>query len=536
MKAGALSRTPAHRRTPFLAILVGLALTASPAVGQGLQPNRAYAPPAPAGVPPVPAAAEGKAIKLTLPEAVYLGLRQNRQIRSAYLQRVVDKYNLLLAENEFRPQGSIVAGYSVQRTGSLKVPPDVVASGGGGGATGNTYRSSATVTPTVTLKSPIGTTLGLTWGNSQTAARGTLPGQRSGSQTLTLSVIQPLLRGAGYDAATAGLRIARIQERAAQVQLKARVADTVTQIIGAYHQFIAAQQRVGIARAAVKRAYDLQATNQALIQAGRMAEAELVQSQSTVASQELARISAENAFDSARLQLVTLLALDPHTRIEPADTLSAEPVRIDFEAVRAIAFDSRPDHLGQLLSIETARIAQAQAENQRLWDLSATGSVSVPTSGRSEREALELMGRSRTNLGAGLQLVIPLNDLPQRQAVVSATTQLRQSELQLEQLRAQIEQDVRDAVRNVDTLWRQYKLAKQAHELTVKKLEIENAKLRAGRTTNFQVVSFQNELRQAEVIELEAMISYLNALVALDQRLGTTLDTWQIQLNDPEAP
>ncbi|HYH20988.1 MAG TPA: TolC family protein [Azospirillum sp.] len=528
-----MSRIAAHRRRPFLAVLIGLALTASPATGQGLQPNRAYAP---AGVPPVPAAAEGKAVKLTLPEAVYLGLRQNRQIRSAYLQRVVDKYNLLLAENEFRPQGSIVAGYSVQRTGSLKVPPDMVASGGGGGATGNTFRSSATVTPTVTLKSPIGTTLGLTWGNSQTGARGTVPGQRGGGQTLTLSVIQPLLRGAGYDAATAGLRIARIQERAAQVQLKARVADTVTQIVGAYHQFIAAQQRVGIARAAVKRAYDLQATNQALIQAGRMAESELVQSQSTVASQELARISAENAFDSARLQLVTLLALDPHTRIEPADTLTAQPVRIDFEAVRAIAFDSRPDHLGQLLSIETARIAQAQAENQRLWDLSATGSVSVPTSGRSEREALELMGRSRTNLGAGLQLVIPLNDLPQRQAVVSATTQLRQSELQLEQLRAQIEQDVRDAVRNVDTLWRQYKLAKQAHELTVKKLEIENAKLRAGRTTNFQVVSFQNELRQAEVTELEAMISYLNALVALDQRLGTTLDTWQIQLNDPEAP
>lgn len=531
-----MSPPPPNRRRlsgPILAGSVAVAIWLPATVfAQDLQPARPYAPPARAGLPTVPPAAEGKTVKLTLPEAVYLGLRQNRQIRSAYLQRVVDKYNLLLAENEFRPQGSIVGTVGVQRTGSLKVPPDMPSSG----ATGNTYRSSVTVTPAVTLKSPIGTTLGLTWSNSQTGARGTVPGARNGNQTLTLSVIQPLLRGGGYDAATANLRLARIQERAAQLQLKAQVSDTVTQIVAAYHQFISAQQRVGIARTAVKRAYDLQATNEALIKAGRMAESELVQSQSTVASQELARISAENAFDTARLQLVTLLALPPHTRIEPADTLSAEPVRIDFETVRAIAFDSRPDHLTQLLSMEGRRIGLTQAENQRLWDLSATTSLSVPTNGRSEREALDLMRQSRTNLGAGLQLVIPLNDLPQRQAVVSATTQLRQGELQLEQLRATIEQDVRDAVRNVDTLWQQLALARKAHELAVKKLDIENAKLRVGRTTNFQVVSFQNELRLSEVTELEAMIGYLNALALLDQRLGTTLDTWQIQLNDAEAP
>ena len=94
-----------------------------------------------------------------------------------------------------------------------------------------------------------------------------------------------------------------------------------------------------------------------------------------------------------------------------------------------------------------------------------------------------------------------------------------------------------DAGGNIAARWfLPSRLGASAEDDVLKTLEIENAKLRAGRTTNFQVVSFQNELRQSEVTELEAMISYLNALVALDQRLGTTLDTWQIQLNDPEAP
>jgi len=50
-----------------------------------------------------------------------------------------------------------------------------------------------------------------------------------------------------------------------------------------------------------------------------------------------------------------------------------------------------------------------------------------------------------------------------------------------------------------------------------------------GRTTNFQLVTFQNDLVNAQNNELNAKIAYLNALSGLDQIIGTTLDTWKIE-------
>ena len=68
---------------------------------------------------------------------------------------------------------------------------------------------------------------------------------------------------------------------------------------------------------------------------------------------------------------------------------------------------------------------------------------------------------------------------------------------------------------------------------SAQQLQAELARLQAGRSSNFQVVSFQSQLQNAESAELGAVIGYVNALTTLDQVLGTTLDTWRITLNPP---
>ena len=61
-------------------------------------------------------------------------------------------------------------------------------------------------------------------------------------------------------------------------------------------------------------------------------------------------------------------------------------------------------------------------------------------------------------------------------------------------------------------------------------------KLKSGLTTNFQVVTFQNDLRTSEINETDSIINYQNALTEFDQALGTTLKTWKIELvNQPET-
>ncbi|MEO1926720.1 MAG: TolC family protein, partial [Gammaproteobacteria bacterium] len=69
-------------------------------------------------------------------------------------------------------------------------------------------------------------------------------------------------------------------------------------------------------------------------------------------------------------------------------------------------------------------------------------------------------------------------------------------------------------------------------ELAEQTLFIENEKLRAGRSSNFELVSFQNSLVTAENSEVDAIIAYHNALTSLDEFLGTTLDTWGIEIQN----
>jgi outer membrane protein TolC len=61
---------------------------------------------------------------------------------------------------------------------------------------------------------------------------------------------------------------------------------------------------------------------------------------------------------------------------------------------------------------------------------------------------------------------------------------------------------------------------------------VERHKLHVGRTSNFQVLSFEEDLRRSENAVLNALIAYLDAQTQLDERLGMTLDSWEIALND----
>jgi outer membrane protein TolC len=96
--------------------------------------------------------------------------------------------------------------------------------------------------------------------------------------------------------------------------------------------------------------------------------------------------------------------------------------------------------------------------------------------------------------------------------------------------RQTVEHRIRDATRNVQTRWRQLELSIKARDLSRQKLEAEKEKLQVGQSSNFQVLSFENDLRNAENARLNAQITYLNTLTELDERMGKTLDVWSIPI------
>lgn len=132
----------------------------------------------------------------------------------------------------------------------------------------------------------------------------------------------------------------------------------------------------------------------------------------------------------------------------------------------------------------------------------------------------------------GIQVEIPVNDMSSHQAEVQARVNVRNSGIQLAEAHQQLEREVTNAVRDINARWRQYEISQRARDLSLRKLEIEREKLTVGRSSNFQVLSYENDLRNAENARLNTLINYLNAQAELDQQLGTTLQSWDITIND----
>ncbi|WP_296489671.1 TolC family protein [Phenylobacterium sp.] len=439
---------------------------------------------------------------MSLAEAVALGLRDNRTIRSAYLERVAQKFDLVVARSQYLPRLNLVGGVFRDRIAG-------------------TTSTTTTLAPVGTWLSPTGATAQFSWAKAET--RGDLRGT---TETSRLTVTQPLLRGAGLAVNLAPLRIATLQEQINQLQLKATVADTVTAIVLGYRSLLQAQEQVRLARSSLERSTSLLATNQALIDAGRMAAADILQTRADVASQQLVLIQAEQQRATARLALLRLLALDLRTNIVAADPIEPQPVVIDLSEVIALALSSRMDVLAQRKALAQDREVVRVARNNRLWDVSVVASV------RHDATTGAAAALAQTSSEVGVQLSIPLGDYSKRQEDIRATTSLRVDEVRLEDLGQAVEAEVRDAVQGVDAAWRQLLAAREARALASQALGFAREKLQAGRASNFEVLSFEAGLRAAENQELAAGVGYLNALTTLDQQVGGTLATWRIDLND----
>lgn len=448
---------------------------------------------------------------LTLGDAIALAVRDNRGIQTAYLQRVAQKFDLYVSEGKFFPKLTLTTGMLDNKAAGL---------------------SSRTkdITTNATLALPTGAKLSLSTANAIDS-----PSSNLSSTSITLT--QPLLKNGGLDANTASIRVARLDEQINRLTLKATLSQTVTQVVSAYRELLRAQEQLTIAEAALQRSKDLYQVNKALISTGRMAEVEIFQTEAEIANREVALEEAENQIDASRLALLNLLALEPRT---PVVAVGAKNIRlrgVDLAQALTTALANQPDYLIAQLQSERAKINLDYAKNQQLWDLSL---VAGKTQSRGASGGVGSVNTTQTSAQkndtsyAGIQLTIPLGDRSIEQATVRASVDLKSQTLNVHETRQVVEQRIRDAVRNVQTRWRQLELSNKARELSVLKLNAEKEKLQVGRSSNFQILSFENDLRNAENARVNAEIAYLNALTDLDERMGKTLEVWSIPIAEPE--
>jgi len=454
-------------------------------------------------------------VTMTVADAVHLALRHNRTIKSAYLDRIVQRFDLRVAKDEFVPNLDLSASADL-RDGDTKTSTTNTST------SVSTRRDEEKVNARVTERLPTGADFSFAWDGNWQHTDTDNPDERSDG--ITLSLTQPLLRGAGWKTATAPVKLAEIRERQHIMNLRNTVMSTITEVIQAYREFVRADRQEEIARLSLERAEETVEVNRDLIKAGRMAELDLVQAQTDVANQRLSYQLAKNNRDNARLRLISILDIGGDMAIDPEAESEPDITPPSYSNALAIAYANRPDYVSALLRIDAARINRGVAGNNRLWDLALKAEYRLNSSD---------VGTTTDDdeWRAGVALEAPLyGDLTRKQGYISANNEFEQSHLACDELHDNIALEVRDALRNVESRAKEFELARRARILSAQQLDIEKEKLRLGRTSNFRIVTYQNDLSTAENNELNAMVGYLNALTRLDQVLGVTLMTWRIEV------
>ena len=348
--------------------------------------------------------------------------------------------------------------------------------------------------------------------------------------TLSLSVVQPLLRGFSPDLVVPRIDVlrARIASERERQQLAVAAADVVERTEDAYWDVMQALYRYDLELHSRQRAEDQLALTHRQIDAGLLPPSDLISAESTLAQRKLQLLQSEQDIEAAsdRLRGVLNLPRDQWARpILPTDapTFVAEAHRA--EDMLALAIKHRPE-LAQLeLDLRAEALAVRKADNDKLpqIDVGITGTVV----GQDARyaDALGEVGRADA---PGYTAVLNLTWTPlgraTRAAAEAERARLRIAGAARDQAVQNVWLAVRDAVRSQHTAALQVAAAARFRELATRSLEVEQRKFLNGTSSNFFVAQRQEELASAQLAELSAVLGHKKATAALLRATGQLLD------------
>ena len=132
----------------------------------------------------------------------------------------------------------------------------------------------------------------------------------------------------------------------------------------------------------------------------------------------------------------------------------------------------------------------------------------------------------------GLNLNIPLRNRAAKADQYRSELEYRQAELHMEQLKKQIRIEVRHAQYALEQNLAGVEAARKARDLAQRTFEITKKEQDLGSGSNYQTMTAQRDLAEAERDLVTAATVYQRAKVELDRATGTTLEHNGIQIQD----
>ena len=368
------------------------------------------------------------------------------------------------------------------------------------------------------------------------------------SSDLALTVTQPLLKDFGIDLNKREIYIAKNDQKISDHQFTEKVIATIAETENIYWDLVFSIEDLKVKETSLQRARDLEKQVKAQVDVGTLAELEILQAKSNVASREERLLNAQNLIDDNGDNLKSILNFsfdleEGLKEIIPADSPVFEPgAENSLEEALKTALIHRPDLLAKKMELENRNIEAKYNENQTLPTLDLVGSLglnglsgdSSTKNGSYDSALSEAFSTDFRLWQFGINLSYPLGNRAAKSKLAIKRLEVAQLLLNIKDLEKTIVVEVREAHRQIKTDIKRVQATRVARKLAEEKLNAEEKKFKVGLSTSFNVLEFQEDLAEEQSNEIKAVIDYNKSLNRLNQVMARTLEAHDIKLFSKE--
>ena len=364
---------------------------------------------------------------------------------------------------------------------------------------------------------------------------------------LSIGVNQPLLAGFGRKANERFIVVARQNVATADEVFKQQVITSVAQLEDAYYGLRAFQENVKVAEEslqAVQRLYDETVKQEA---AGVESKLDVVTAQSQLAASQRDLTIARTTLEQQETALKQLLSKRNDPELDTASITVTDPLPEPLESdvpgqntALTTALEKRPEIKEAANNLKNQDVGIGYAANNLRPSLGAfglfAGSGLQGVTATTASGALGALGQSFSGTypegGVGLSFNASIRNRAAQADNIRSQLERNQMIISQQNTKNQINLQVLQARIGLIQGKVQVDAAHEAVRLAQESRDAEREKLQAGLSTAYNVILKERDLVTAQYTDVQVRGAYANALVAMDQAMGTTLERNGIRYED----
>ena len=350
-------------------------------------------------------------------------------------------------------------------------------------------------------------------------------------------VTQPLLQGFGFDANLAEIRIARSNQKSADLEWQARTANLVGQVMNRYYDVTYAYENMQIQADAIDLAEQLLEENRKRSAEGVIPPNDVYLAEAAVFKRREEALLAEAEYmqrqNGLQLLFKTVELASEVVDVKPADSLSDKVTYPSRTELLEHAWSHRYDLLKAKETVAQRGYQTDYARNAVKPQLNLIGSTGMRglegDIDGSYSEAADGQGPEWT---VGVEFSMPLSFERQKARARLAEREEAKSEIDVKRLKQQISLEIDTVLSRLKIDQQRVETARMTSEVALKTLDAENKRLEEGLTTSYQVLVYQKEYSQTLSRVVAALADLNKGLVDLWLTTSQLLERQRIVVAD----